>query len=283
MSNFVLSAFADEISPKLSEQIDVLLKTNVRHIELRGIDGKNVSKFTEAESKEYIKEMEASGIAVSCMGSPIGKIKIDDPFEPHLDEFKHILELSQIFKTKYIRMFSFYYPLENDPEMYFDAVLERWHKFIEAAKGYDVILLHENEKDIYGDISSRCHKLLTTINNPKVKAIFDPANFIFSNEGDVFKAYELLKPYIEYFHIKDGDTNIGRVVPAGMGEGDVAIILKDAKNSGFKGFLSLEPHLGYFDGLAAFEKHMDVSKMEKGGPQLFMIAYKALCDILENI
>lgn len=86
-----------------------------------------------------------SGLAVWSLGSPFGKIGINDDFAPHLDSFKHSLELADILGAKHICLFSFYGTSDIDP------VLERLNAFIEAAKGTDIVLCHENEKGIYGD------------------------------------------------------------------------------------------------------------------------------------
>ena len=247
---FVYSAFADEISSDLLVQIDELKKHNMNHIEARGINGKNISSYTVAEIKEVKKILDDNNFKISALGSPIGKIKITDDFEPELDKFKNTLELAKILDTKYIRMFSFFMDTEKAIE-YRDEVMERLFKYVEAAKGSGIILLHENEKDIQCKV-------------------------------DTLKAYELLKPYIEYVHIKDALWESGEVVPSGMGDGNVGEILSMLKADGFDGFLSLEPHLGAFEGFADLEGGVTVKK-EASGPEKFDIAYKALDKIVKGL
>ena len=97
MYRFTLSAFADEIDPSLQKQIEVLKRNDVSYIELRSIDGKNISDFSNDYAREVKKHMEDGGIGVSAIGSPIGKIHFGDDFDAHFDKFKHVAELAELF------------------------------------------------------------------------------------------------------------------------------------------------------------------------------------------
>lgn len=281
MSKFTLSAFADEIDQNLKTQMDVLDEHGIKHIEMRGVNGKNLTLCTIDEVKEIKKQMDDRGFALSAIGSPLGKIKITDTFAPHMELFKHTLEIAEIMKTKYIRLFSFFIEAD-DYTPYRDEVMERMTKFADAAKNFNVILLHENEKDIYGDTPERCADILKTLNSPTVRATFDPANFVQCGV-DTLKAYELLKPYIEYVHIKDALFADNSVVPAGQGDGNVKEIIIRLKQRGYEGFLTLEPHLGSFDGSDSLEKDNKFKNLPDGGPRLFAIAVTALNKILTEV
>src|SRR5262249_55581940 len=100
---FTLSAFADEISPDPQEQIDVLKSCGVRHIELRSIHKTNVLDLPDLQVAEFKSLLEKHGLKVSVIGSPIGKVKIDQPFEPHLKRFQRAVELCKVFGTRNIR------------------------------------------------------------------------------------------------------------------------------------------------------------------------------------
>ncbi len=283
MAKFILSGFADEIDSNLAVQMKELKKNGIHHVELRGINGKSVVEHTTKEMKEIKKQLDSEGISVSAVGSPLGKIGITDPFGPHLDLFKHTLELAAILSTSYIRMFSFYIPEDENPENYRDAVLERWNDFAGEAKGTGLILAHENEKGIYGDTAERCLDIIQSMNCSHVKAVFDPANFIQCGVETYPKAYEMLKTHIEYMHIKDALSVDGKVVPAGAGDGKVKEILSAIHQLLSKDmFLSLEPHLGSFEGLAGLETDIDTSNMDESGPGKFMLASSALKKILND-
>ncbi|HHY81249.1 MAG TPA: sugar phosphate isomerase/epimerase [Clostridiales bacterium] len=279
-SKFYLSAFADEIDPSLDVQMDVLDHFGIKHIEMRGVNGKNLTEYSLDEVRDIKRQLVKRGFRLSAIGSPIGKIGIIDNFEPHLAKFKHTLKIAEIMEVKYIRMFSFYIPKGEAPEKYREEVLDRWNAFIRAAEGTGVTLLHENEKDIYGDTPERCLDLLKSLNSTQVRLTFDPANFVQCDVETYPKAYEMLKDYIEYMHIKDALYANHQVVPAGLGDGRVKDILDALKKSGFVGFLSLEPHLGNFVGFSDLEKNAADADLPDGGPRLFGVAYNALKALL---
>jgi len=267
----------------LEIQLKGLSDLGIGYIEPRGINGKNIAEHSISEAAEVKKMLDNYGIKVSAIGSPIGKIKITDDFAPELDKFKHILEIADIFDTKYIRMFSFFMPENENPANFRDEVLERWTQYINAVKGCNITLLHENEKDIYGDTAARCKDLLDTLDCDYARLTFDPANFVQCGE-DTLAAFDLLENYVEYLHIKDARIADGQVVPAGLGDGNVEEILRRLAAKSYDGFVSLEPHLANFDGFAELEgEGVSITNMEKSGFGTFKIAADALKNILSRI
>jgi len=284
LSKFVLSAFADEIDPDLNIQMDVLDQHDIKYIEMRGVNGKGVVEYSTSEVIEIKKKLDDRGFKISAVGSPIGKIKINDDFEAHLDKFKHTIEIAHILEAKHIRMFSFFIPSDEDAANYRDEVMERWSRFVDAAKGSNIILLHENEKGIYGDTPERCFDLIKTMNCDYVRMTFDPANFVQCDVEVYPHAYNMLKSYIEYVHIKDALYDGHSVVPAGNGDGKIHEVLTDLNNSGYEGFLSIEPHLGKFKGLDQLElDNTKIKGMRDGGPKLFAVAVDSLKKVLSKI
>lgn len=278
-----ISGFSDEIEKSVDVQFEVLNKLNIKYFEVRGVDGKNISTLTDEEVLTLKSKMEQYGIKVSSIGSPIGKIKIEEDFAPHFEVFKKVVNIAKTLGTKYIRMFSFYH--EGGDEWTAEEreeVLALLRQMISYAKEQNVILLHENEKGIYGDTADRCIDLMKELYCDHFKAVFDPANFVQCGQ-DTKYAFDNLKEYVEYMHIKDARFEDGKVVPAGMGDGNVAYVLKGLFAGGYDGFLSLEPHLGSFEGFAALELDDKMEGLPKGGEGTFTLAYRALCDILEEI
>ena len=151
LKRVTFSGFSDEISPVLDEQLRVLQKLGIRYMEMRGVDGKNVDALSPEEVKTVGEKLKQAGIGVSALGSPIGKIGIRDDFASHFEVFRRVVSTAQQLSCRYIRMFSFYMPEGEDPNQYRDEVLDRLHQMKEYARREDVILLHENEKGIYGD------------------------------------------------------------------------------------------------------------------------------------
>ncbi|MCI8837707.1 MAG: sugar phosphate isomerase/epimerase [Hungatella sp.] len=279
--NIVLSGFADEIHEDLPEQIRVLKKLGMSHMEMRGVNGKGLVEYPIQEVKEIKKQLDAEGIRLSSVGSPIGKIRITDPFGPHMELYKHTVEIAHIMETDYIRMFSFFMPENQDYGPYKNEVMDRLGKMADYAKVSDIILLHENEKEIYGDMASRCLEIMETFYGDHFKAVFDFANFVQCRQ-DTLEAYEMLKPYVVYIHIKDALWSDASVVPAGTGDGHVEEILRKLKDAGYKGFLSLEPHLSDFSGFSALEQNAS-QKKKLDGEEAFTLAHDSLIKILNRL
>jgi sugar phosphate isomerase/epimerase len=269
-----LAAFADEISPGLDEQIRVCRANGVTHFELRGVYGKNVLDFDPPLRKEIKDKLAANGMGVVSIGSPIGKVAIDQPWQPHFDRFKIAVELAEFFGAPLIRLFS-YYPAggegKGSQDAMRDEVMRRFRQKVEYVQDRPVTLVHENEKGIYGDVGRRCVDLMQTINSPRLRSAFDFANFVQSGE-DPQSNWPALKPYTAHIHIKDARRSDGGVVPAGKGDGHLAPILQDAYASGYRGFLSLEPHLK-----VAGHSHGET------GPELFKTAADALKELCRGI
>ncbi len=268
---FVLSGFADEIAPDLAVQLDVLEQLGIRHLELRGVWDKNVLALSDDEVTTIKDALDRRGIGVSAIGSPIGKIRIDEPFEPHLAAFHRALALAERFESPYIRIFSFFVP-EGEAEAHRDEVMRRLRALLGAAQGRPVTLLHENERHIYGDVPSRCRDIHETLASPQLRMTFDPANFVLCGVRPFAEAYPLVSEYISYVHVKDGLLADRRVVPAGQGDGEVRELLAALQQRGYNGFLSLEPHLAQGGEFSGFS-----------GPALFGVAAQALRGLLDEI
>ena len=249
------------------------------------MDGNNLIYHTDEKVKEIKSRLDAVGIALSALGSPLGKIGIEDPFEKHFEEFKRAVEIAHKMDTKNIRMFSFYVPEGKNAE-YKEQVFDRLGRFVDYAAANDAVLLHENEKGIYGEMAKECRELMDAFYGDHFKAIFDFANFVQAKQ-DTLEAYKLLKDYIAYIHVKDALWENGSVVPAGMGDGNLAAILKDLYASGFAGFLSLEPHLFNFSGFAGLERDKDAivggETKVLSGAEAFALAHESLVKILEEM
>ena len=282
MEHIILSGFSDEIAPELDLQLAALQEWGVTHLELRAADSVNVSDFTPEKVREVKAKLEAAGISVSSIGSPLGKIGIQEDFAPHLDKLKRTLEIQKELGAPYVRMFSFYIPQDQNPADFREEVLDRLGRMVEEAKAWDSVLLHENEKGIYGDNAPRCQDLLEQLAGPHFQAVFDFANFIQVGQ-ETLPAYGLLKPYVAYVHVKDALLSTGAVVPAGQGDGHVRDILTDLLGGGWKGFLSLEPHLTDFAGLAALEQDPQKRGSALDGKSAWKLALDSLKEILAGI
>ena len=285
----IISGFADEIDPQLDVQLKVVKDLGMEYICFRAADGKGVAEYTLDEVKESIlPRLNAAGVKVSSLGSPIGKIDIDDDaaYEKQLAQLDTLCQICNLLDCKYIRMFSFWM-LNKNPDEWKDEVLKKLRGFADVAAKYGVVLIHENEKDIYGDIGSRCAGLLDELASPYFKAAFDFANFVQCGE-DTAQCWELLKEHVAYIHIKDAVSGKNENVVCATGDGQIPEILRKAiREDGYEGFLTLEPHLVLFATLQSLEV-VDATEVisenkAKDGAEGYAMQYNALKDVLAAI
>ena len=200
--------------------------------------------------------LDDAGITLSSVGSDLGKISITDPFSDHLRRAAHAVEVANFFGSPFIRIFSFFIPEGEDPTSYRQEVMDRTAALVRLAEAGDVTMLHENEKDIYGDVPERVVELMTTIDSPRYRAIFDPANYVQCKVRPFDEAYPMVRPHLAYMHCKDAvagkmKDGLEEVVPCGEGDGQVREIVAALAEDGFDGFFSLEPHLGDYTPFGA--------------------------------
>lgn len=254
LSSLKLCAFADEADAARAGQIKALSENAISYLEIRGVDGTNIASLSHEAALQFKSDLDAAGIRVWSIGSPAGKSKITEDFEKELTQFKHLLDMAEIFEAKRIRLFSFYGT--NGDDAWFDEVCRRLNVFCDLCEERGILPCHENEKGIYGDIASRCLALHKAV--PRLKAVFDPANFIQCGQ-DVMEAWEMLAPYVHYSHIKDAAPD-GHIVPPGDGIGALSTYLPLFAARGCE-VLTLEPHLAEFVGLKALEGEEERSEV----------------------
>lgn len=288
--SIMFSGFADEIAKEFDTQISVVKALGMDYVCLRGIDDKNISDFSVEEFQSYVMpKLAAASLKVSSMGSPVGKVDVNDEegFVEHLDKLDRICQMANLIDCKYVRMFSFRIDKDDDADKYEAVVMEKLVKFIEIAKKYNIILLHENEKGIFGDTGKRCKLILDTLVCDNFKAAFDSANFVQCGEN-ALECYEMLKQYVIYFHIKDASNELGYNVVCGTGDGQIPLILKKAiKEDNYSGFMTIEPHLAEFGSLNAIELEGEASVInpdnKSTNAQCYELQYNSLLEILKNI
>jgi sugar phosphate isomerase/epimerase len=268
---WTLSGFIDEISNDFSEQCKVAAGLGLRYVEVRSAWGTNILDLDDAQLATVRETLAEHGLKVSSIGSPIGKISIDDEFPPHLERMRHAVEVAKTLEAPYIRLFSFFIPEGSDPDSWRDEVLSRMSALADAAADSGVILVHENEKEIYGDIPRRCLDIVTSVSSPILQLAWDPANFVQVGVRPFSEGYSMLRPHLGYIQIKDALLADASVVVAGAGDGEVRETVRALRADGFDGFFSLEPHLGEYTAFGALS-----------GAELFTKAWKAFTDILTS-
>jgi sugar phosphate isomerase/epimerase len=249
---WTLSGFADEIDPDLTTQCEVLNQLGITFIELRSAWDVNVLDLSDEQLTQVEEILKAHSIKVSSIGSPIGKINIEDDFEAHLQRMDRALQVAQRLGAPYIRLFSFFLREDQAPADHRDEVIRRMKALAHAATGYDVVLLHENEKEIFGDVPDRVLDMVESVGSPQLRLAWDAANYVQCGIRPFTDGYAKLRKHLEYVQIKDALSATGEVVPAGEGDGQVRETIRALRADGFDGFFSMEPHLGSAHSLGGF-------------------------------
>jgi sugar phosphate isomerase/epimerase len=266
---WTLSGFVDEISPDFTEQCTVAAGLGLRYAELRSAWDVNILDLKPEQLTAMKETLASHDLQVSSIGSPIGKIFIDEPFPPHLDRMRHAADVAHFFDAPYIRIFSFFLRPGADPADHRGEVIARMRALARIAENADLILLHENEKAIYGDVPSRCLDIVRSVGSPHLRLAWDPANFVQVGVRPYTDGYAILRPHLEYVQIKDALAADGTVVTAGNGDGEVARTIRALRHDGFDGFFSLEPHLSTGTATGGFS-----------GPDLFRRAWEDFTNLL---
>ncbi|WP_320128614.1 sugar phosphate isomerase/epimerase [uncultured Sphaerochaeta sp.] len=286
--SFMISGFIDEISKDFEDQLKVAHELGMHQVCLRSIGKLNICDVPLNEIKTMVLPLlQDYQLEVACLGTPFGKVFIDDQ-QAILDQkkkYSQVKDIAKLLGCSYIRVFSYYLPSGTSPDYWREAVLENLREMVQEFSREGITVLHENEKDIYGDSSLHCLDLLNTIDNRYFRAIFDFANFVQCQE-DPLEAYELLKPYIEDFHIKDAYQKGGKNVLCGTGAGKIDQIIKRALMEKKDYFATLEPHLVLFDILSQLERKSVTEILGdtgfKTGKDGFVAQYNAFSSIVEK-
>ncbi|WP_129359534.1 MULTISPECIES: sugar phosphate isomerase/epimerase family protein [Micrococcaceae] len=268
---WTLSGFVDEISPDFETQCAHARSLGLEYIEFRSAWDTNVLDLDDQQLEQAVEILDRHGLKVSSIGSPIGKIGIHDPIDPHLERARQAVDVAHVFGAPFVRIFSFFMPDGEDPDGHRDKVVERMRALADVAEEGGVTFLHENEKKIYGDIPRRCADILESVGSPRLRAAWDSANFVQCGLRPYSEGYAQIRPYLEYVQVKDAHLSDGEVVVTGEGDGELRETLDALVADGFDGFFSLEPHLSTTHELGGFS-----------GPELFTEAHTAFTNLLKE-
>ena len=280
--NWTLSAFSDEAGSSADQQINALLRAGLRFIDIRNIDGYNIAELPIEQAKIVKAKLDDKGITMQMMGSPIGKIDVGDELLLDIDKLNHLGEMAPIFGCGAVRIFSYYNRSQCSHGEWQKRVLERLQTLRDRAEKMGLVLYHENERHIFGDLAADV-KTLADLRGANFKLIFDFDNYQQSGE-DVWATWLQLRERTDAIHLKDS-TPENRHVPVGQGNGQVEKILANAVTTGWSGPLTLEPHLTHSQSVVSTgpsgQKNQAFAQMEPR--ESFHIAAEAAKDLLEKI
>ena len=271
-TTWTLSGFGDEIDPDPTLQMAVLRALGARHIEVRSAWDVNVVDLDDEQLERLRGLLERGGLGVSAVASPIGKVDVALDAELEVARLDRVIRVAHVLATPNIRIFSFYRGDDVPVESVRDAVLTRMRLLADRAEREGVVLLHENEKGIYGDVPERILDLVEAVGSPALRLAWDNANFVQCGVRPFDDGYAALRPYVDYLQVKDALVSTGKVTPAGEGDGQLRETLTALRDDGFSGFASLEPHLNSTHALGGFS-----------GPEAFGVAARAFAGLTSSL
>lgn len=270
--SWTLSGFGDEIDADPTTQIAVLEALGASHIEVRSAWGVNIIDLDADQLARLGAQLQRSGMGVSAIGSPIGKVDVALDAELEVARLERAIAAAHALGTPNIRIFSFFRGEGVPVEATRDDVLVRMRLLADLAEREGVVLLHENEKDIYGDVPERILDLVESVGSPALRLAWDNANFVQVGVAPFDDGYAMLRPYLDYLQVKDAVAESGQVVPSGEGDGQLRETLAALRDDGYAGFASLEPHLADTHALGGFS-----------GPASFGVAARAFRRLTDEL
>jgi sugar phosphate isomerase/epimerase len=252
-----LSAFGDEVAPDLDEQLRALRAEGIANLELRAAGGVSVVELGPDRLAEAAAQLAKAGVGVSAIASPVGKSPVNGDLDAELSRLRAALDAAERLDAPFVRVFSFYVPGGRHAE-HRDEVLRRMAVLTAEAERRGLTLVHENESGIYGDGPERCLDLVESIGSPALRVAFDPANFVQCGVRPVSAAWPLLREHVVHVHVKDAlavdrgaagagpaaeAVRMAAVRPAGEGDGELRELVRELHRAGYRGRLTLEPHL----------------------------------------
>jgi sugar phosphate isomerase/epimerase len=242
------SGISDEAGQPIAVQIKAHRELGWEHLELRLVDGVNLTQISDAEFDAVYAAVTEADMKVSCFGSAIANWArpITCPEEIDINDLKQAIPRMQRFNTPFIRVMS--YP--NDEEQPVDdgtwrrEAIRRMKELARIAEDNGIILAHENCSGWGGLSAENSNILLGEVDSPALKVVFDTGNPVTYGQ-DAWDYYQTVKEDIVYIHIKDARkiAGVDHYCMCGDGDGYVKEIVGDLLKNGYDGGLSIEPHL----------------------------------------
>ncbi len=242
------SGISDEAGKDIATQIKAHRELGWQHLELRAIDGVNLTQLDDAAFDAVYGAVTEAGMKVSCFASALANWARPITCDPEVDinDLKQAIPRMHRFGTQFIRVMS--YP--NDPDNPVDdatwrnEAIKRMKTLARMAEDGGILLVHENCSGWGGLSAENSNILLGEVDSPALKVVFDTGNPVTYGQ-DAWDYYQQVQADIVYVHIKDARKIDGEdhYCMCGDGDGYVKEIVGDLLKRGYDGGFSIEPHL----------------------------------------
>jgi L-ribulose-5-phosphate 3-epimerase len=251
-----LSVLTDEVSANFVEALDWAVRNGFKHVEVRMVDGANVSNLSDADVDRAKKEIDRRGLRVSAIASPLFKCALD-PARPvesgdlfgnkeedlptHMKKLPRAIAIAKKLGTKNIRIFSFW--REKDPARYMAEIVDHLKKAAAVAEKEGVLLLQENENACNGGYAEEVAEIVRRVNSPAMRVLWDPGNENYGGRSCYPEGYEKVKGLFAHVHLKDSVTGAdgkAACVPIGQGGTPLRDQIRALEKDGYAGLYTLE-------------------------------------------
>jgi L-ribulose-5-phosphate 3-epimerase len=264
---FPIGAVTDEFSPTdLDRALAAMSDLGMTFAELRVVFGKNILDLDDAEIDRTRKMVEASGMRVLSIASPVLKCSLPDvPVAPYIQQdvfgsafafedqprlIERAFVVAERMGARIIRVFSYWRGV--DPAACFDRVAAALAELAQEARRRGFVIGIENEHACNIATGDETSRLLAAVDDPALQVIWDPANAFVAGETPFPGGYKKL-PVSRIAHVHAKDCHVPRPFLPEFGplgemsidwRGQMAALARD----GYAGGISLETHWKGPDG-----------------------------------
>ncbi|WP_127581769.1 TIM barrel protein [Paenibacillus koleovorans] len=253
-----LGVISDEVSADLNEALDWMVAEGLRHVEIRMVDGVNVSNLSDDDVARVSGEIARRGLRVSAIASPLFKCALDptrevatgdmfgqaeESIEAHFDKLDRTILIAGRLGTRCIRIFSFW--REAAPTQHTDEIVAHLKRAAAVAERADVVLLLENERTCNGGYAFEVASFVRQVGSPALRALWDPGNESAGEYWSYPDVYREVKELLEHVHLKDTvalSDGKSRCVPLDSGRVPYLKQIRDLEQDGYKGLYVIETH-----------------------------------------
>lgn len=243
-----LAVFTDEVSQDLETAVRFAARYHLDGLELRTLWDKPVHALTDEELDRVCRLLDDHHLQVAAIASPVFKCELDNAEEhaQHLQYLRASIRAAHRLGITIIRIFTFW--KRGPSALVWDRIKARFQPAVPIAEDAGITLGLENEASTYCATADETRRFLTEIGSPALKAVWDPCNELYAEEGitPFPDGYRLVEPWMVHVHVKDAarDPGTGEAIIAPVGEGSIDWEgqLRELLTTGYAGFASLETH-----------------------------------------
>ena len=256
-----LAAITDEFSPTdLDRALGAMAELGMTGAELRVIWGRNVIDLSDDEVDRVRAAVEACGMRVLSIASPVLKCVLPGAPDVHpriqQDTFaaahtfgdqpalaRRAFEIAERAGARIIRVFSYWRTV--DPAACLDRVAEALAGLAAEAAARGLVIGIENEHACNVATGEETARLLDLVAHPALQVIWDPANALVAGETAFPDGYRAV-PVSRIVHVHAKDCDVANHQPTWGEFGTMSIDwpgqLKALVDDGYRGAVSLETH-----------------------------------------